>query len=207
MSLDESGSKIRGAAERLDDIDSRLEALETLIKRRFDEIATEINATSQQVDMAEEGFSRRFAEIFEVINAVSHQGEGKSQANAGVELEEVVNSTEDAANRIIDAADHISSYLKDDNVWHDAQSRRKTIEAIEEQVQNIMLACEFQDLTSQRIHKALEHLSQIEKHLGTTAQRMGIDVEDIKQRSEKAGAELVEDSAKASQDDIDKMFE
>lgn len=188
-------------------LNKRIEALEQFIARRFDELSAEIHATSQQVDMAEEGIARRFGEMNEVINAINHHGH-KAQDNAGVELEAVVDKTEDAANKIIDAADNISSYLKREDDWADADKRAGMLEGINQEIQNIMLACEFQDLTSQRIHKALDHLNLIQQHLGSTAQRLGIDVSQY-QESEKPGEAMVKEGAKgkASQDDIDKLFE
>ena len=202
-SADKSGDDSRS----VDGVNQRIEALEKFIERRFDELSAEIHATSQQVDMAEEGIAKRFGEMNEVINAINHQG-NKAQDNAGVELEAVVNKTEDAANRIIDAADNISAYLKREDDWANADKRAEMLEDISEEIQNIMLACEFQDLTSQRIHKALDHLNLIQQHLGSTAERLGIDVSRY-QENDQPGDAMVDEEAKgqASQEDIDKMFE
>ena len=48
-----------------DHIKDQIDTLERFIARRFDEISMEINATSQQVDMAETGITSKFSEILE----------------------------------------------------------------------------------------------------------------------------------------------
>lgn len=205
--ISSSGERDADESQSFEALNKRINTLENFIARRFDEISAEIHATSQQVDMAEEGIAKRFGEIFEVINAINHHG-NNAQDNAGVELEAVVDKTEDAANKIIDAADNISACLKREDDWADAGKREEMMSVIHEEVQNIILACEFQDLTSQRIHKALDHLNLIQQHLGSTAERLGIDVTKY-QESETPGETMVQDEVRnqASQDDIDKMFE
>ena len=64
----------------------QLSAMDKLFKRRFDEISMEINATSQQVDMAEENTRKQFGEILQILAAISYSGDGNSQVNAGVDL-------------------------------------------------------------------------------------------------------------------------
>ena len=70
--------------------------------RRFDEISMEINATSQQIDMNEDGMGKRFSEILEILGAINYLGKGESAANTGVELQSVISDTENAANTILD---------------------------------------------------------------------------------------------------------
>ena len=57
---EESGENIFTAVSN---VSQQLNAIETFVKRRFDELSMEVNATAQQVDMAEEGIASRFAEI------------------------------------------------------------------------------------------------------------------------------------------------
>lgn len=104
----------QGVFSAVDSVAQRLSTIEQFIARRFDEISMEINATSQQVDMAEEGIIKRFAEILEILKAVSYAGDGSTAANAGVELDAVVEMTEQAANRILDAADHLTSRIEEE---------------------------------------------------------------------------------------------
>ncbi|MFP4314248.1 MAG: hypothetical protein ACLFR0_07970 [Alphaproteobacteria bacterium] len=182
-------------------IQSQLETLEKFIARRFDEISMEINATSQQVDMAEEGITRKFGEIMEVIQAITHKGGGMSPANAGVELDAVVDMTEDAANRILDAAGRIAALTAQDINWDNEKSRAPALESINKDVEEIFLACSFQDITSQRIKKTLENLKSIEERLGGVLDKLG-----IKLVGDPADNSFLQENKISSQDEIDTLF-
>lgn len=185
-------------------INDKLAVMEKFIARRFDEISMEINATSQQVDMAEEGIARRFGEILDIMSAISYHGEGQTQVNTGVELEAVIDDTEKAANKILDAADSIADLVREQDGWNDPGKREELLETIRDDVQNILLACTFQDLTGQRIRKTLENLHLIEERLSGTLERLGIN---IKVDQKRAVDTVSEGKTKAqSQDDIDAIF-
>jgi chemotaxis protein CheZ len=177
----------------------QLQAMEKFVARRFDELSMEINATSQQVDMAEEGITRRFAEILEVIHAISYSGDGKTPANAGVELDAVVDMTEQAANRILDAAGRISIQLNDTVDWANEAVREKAFERIHKDIQEVFMACSFQDITGQRIRKTLDNLKEIENRLNTALDKIGIVVEIEKNPN-------LQQSEIADQSDIDALF-
>lgn len=177
---------------------NQLQAIDTFIKRRFDEISMEINATSQQVDMAEEGIVRRFTEVLDVLKAISFSGDGSTPANTGVELDAVVEMTEAAANRILDAADRISSRLKEKTDWDKAENREHTMENISKDIEEIFMACSFQDITGQRIRKTLDNLRMIEERLSTALGKMGIQIDAH------AGGDMT--AKAATQDDIDSLF-
>jgi hypothetical protein len=180
---------------------SQMDALQTFIKRRFDEISMEINATSQQVGMVEDGIGKQFGDILEILGAISYSGDGKSQANAGVELEAVIEDTENAANTILDAADRIAVRIGKED-WAQTECREKALADIRHDVQEILLACTFQDLTGQRIRKTLENLAMIEARLSGTLERLGIHVtpsaDDI--------ARLAQGEHRVDQGDIDALF-
>jgi chemotaxis protein CheZ len=76
-----------------------------------------------------------------------------------MELESVVHATESAATRIMEAAEAIGSWLRTGR--RDAES----IEEVAEKVNAIFEACSFQDLTGQRIRRAIEHLQKVETML------------------------------------------
>ena len=187
----------------VDTIQTQLESIEKFVARRFDEISMEINATSQQVEMTEEGIGARFAEILEILKAVSFSGDGKTPANAGVELDAVVEMTEMAATRILDAADRIGS-----RVHKELQSdsdRKAAVDDIDKDIEEIFLACSFQDITGQRIRKTLENLKTIEERLGTALDKIGIKVDDIPAAAPTEAP--VNLSEGASQADIDALFD
>lgn len=178
---------------------AQLHMIEKFISRRFDEISMEINATSQQVDMAEEGISKRFAEILEVLKAVSYSGDGTTAANAGVELDAVVEMTEQAANRILDAADRITTRI---HAAKDSGSDASTaLDDIDKDVEEIFMACSFQDITGQRIRKTLENLKMVEERLSTALDKMGIKLEVDGTQHAAIKNKL------SSQNDIDSFFQ
>ena len=179
---------------------AQLQTIETFVSRRFDEISMEINATSQQVDMAEEGIIGKFTDILEVLKAISFSGDGKTPANAGVELDAVVNITESATNTIIDAASKTNEIVEDDSIyWNNETVCKEKREEIGAYMNEIIMACEFQDITGQRIRTTLENLREIEDRLNNALQKMGIVVEV---------ADPVETAPEtSSQDDIDSLFD
>ena len=204
----------------------QLSAVETFMARRFDEISMEINATSQQVDMAEDGIAQRFSEILEILGAINYIGKGDTAANTGVELEAVIEDTESAANTILDSADRIASYVDDDVDWNDENVRGEVRKKIKNDIQEILLACTFQDLTGQRIRNTLQNLQEIESRLSSTFDKLGIEVqkddEAIQHRVTKASTQSEVDellkgynteednpppSKTVSQEDIDGMFD
>lgn len=195
----DSDGKFLVPAKSMIKMTERLIELETFVARRFDELSMEINATSQQMDFAEEGFQKQFSEVMEVMQAVAHNGEGNTAANTGVELAAVIDVTEKSANNIIDATERIRSIV--------AQSIAKLDENAAQNIQSdldaILMACEFQDITGQRIRNAVENLTDIEDKLANTLDQMGIEVE-INEDSEISQSLNVK---QASQDDIDKLFD
>lgn len=185
-------------------IAEKLEIMERFIARRFDEISMEINATSQQLDMTEEGLGQKFGEILQIMSAISFQGEGLTQANTGVELKAVIDDTEAAANKILDAADRIGEKVNNEAAWENADTRKEYLTALQDDVQHILMACTFQDLAGQRIRNTLDNLQLIEERLGATLERLGIKP-DVRLTGQKA-AEALGGTKAQSQDDIDALF-
>tara|TARA_B100001989_G_C24524599_1_gene457894 strand:+ start:906 stop:1598 length:693 start_codon:yes stop_codon:yes gene_type:complete len=179
----------------------KLDAMDVFIKRRFDELSMEINATAQQVDMAEDGIAKKFSEILEVISAISYHGEdGRTAANSGVELEAIIEDTEAAANTILDAADRISCYLDEESNWNNPDNNEDIKDKIRNDIQEILMACTFQDLTGQRIRNTLDNLHDIETRISSTFEKLGIEVKP----DEKAIKEKVQKAS--SQDEIDALL-
>ncbi len=205
-----------------DAVNSQLGVLEKFIARRFDEISMEINASAMQADMAEEGVSKRFSEILEVIGAINYDGEGSTAANTGVELQAVISETEKAANNILDAADRIAEHISDNKDWSDEAVRDKMRDNIKNDLQEILMACTFQDLTGQRIRNTLDNLHDIEEKLNTSFEKLGIEVKPSEKKLEENTYKAVDQGGvdalfdndndsktkdeKASQGDIDDMF-
>lgn len=189
-------------ADLLTDVKSHLVNIETLFRRRFDEISMEINATSQQIGMAEEGIATQFTEILKFLTSISHNAGGLTAANTGLELESVISDTEKAANTILDAADRIANRVHTQGRWDDNTSRDQMLQETRQDVQEILMACTFQDLTGQRIRKTLENLHLIESQLSETLGKLGIDIHVDQQ-------EVIKEhtyNKASSQNDIDALF-
>jgi chemotaxis protein CheZ len=214
--LDKTSSIIKSANDQSDPVHAiahdlasllgQIGTMETFIKRRFDEISMEINATSQQIDMSEDGMAKRFGEILGVMNAISYQGDGTTPANTGVELEAVIAETSQAANTILDNCDRMNAllYPEDPAALNDPATREKLLEELREGLQNIMLACSFQDIAGQRIRKTLDSINDIEDRITGALEGMGIGPESIKAAAEATNKEAIKSGN--SQDDIDALF-
>ena len=132
--------------------------LRTFVDRRIAELSAEIHATVQLVDYSEVNLSGQLSEIRQQIASVVAAPTAATR-NSGLELEAVVQATEAAANRIMEAAEAIGDWLRDGK--HDAES----LGVVNEKVNAIFEACSFQDVTGQRIRRAIQHLQQVEDML------------------------------------------
>lgn len=192
------------------DVEEKLTALEKFIARRFDEISMEIEATSQLMEMAEEDAGKRFTDMLGMLNAISFAGDGSSPANSGAELEAVVKETERAATRIMDAADKIRETLeKHEDLFASDMQTATVSETIYNEIQNIIMACEFQDLISQRVTTSLKNIRDIQERLDTTLSKFGIDTSKARESHKVDSAQSMDGHAGtvSSQDDIDALFD
>jgi len=96
---------------------------------------------------------------------------GGSSGNAppvtriGHELEEVVNSSEQATQRVLAAAEEIDQVAKDLSATLTGKYEHGLTQDIQDLVIRIFEACNFQDLAGQRITKVLSILNFIEDHV------------------------------------------
>ncbi len=203
---DREAPPVAEIAQHMATLLGQINTMETFIRRRFDEISMEINATSQQIDMNETDMAKRFGEILGVMNSISFSGDGSTAANTGVELEAVIADTSKAANTILDCADRMDALLNpvDAGMWDKPESREQALNALREDLQNIMLACSFQDIAGQRIRKTLESITDVEDRLSHALESIGIGPESLQ-----AAASSTKDTntkSGATQDDIDALF-
>lgn len=185
-------------------LSARLEAFESFVARRFDELSAEVNATSLQLNMAEAGLSERFSEVFDVIETITRRGDGSEPAHAGIELDAVVDRTEEAAVRILDAASRIEDNLERLlGTPPGDETTRRVLQSMKEDVGQITVACTFQDLTGQRIRNTLSRLRQIETTLHDAAGTLGLTLTRPSARPETAQPT---GDTEVSQADIDALF-
>lgn len=181
----------------------QLAELRKFVARRFDEISMEINATAQQMEMADQDISQKFREVMNVLSAVSYKGMGDTPHNVGVELSAVIKTTEQAANTIMEAALDISTLTASGIDWADEAQRQMVLDQINTRAQDTIVACSFQDLTGQRINKTLESIRVAQNELNSTLKELGLNVESS---PEEAMHTVLPSTIVSSQDDIDALF-
>ncbi|WP_374764466.1 protein phosphatase CheZ [Yunchengibacter salinarum] len=123
----------------------------------------------------------------EEIAALQPGDEGNSRIpRAGMELDAIVQQTEEATNTIMECAEEMMALDPDDHEAYQA--------AVQDNVMKIFEACSFQDITGQRISKVVETLSHIEQRVLGLRSLLGITDEDI-ERAHSQNDEVDEDKA------------
>lgn len=156
MAADSTEALLRQAVRA--EVAPLFDQLHRFVDRRIAELSAEVDGAVQLADMSEAKMSRQLTEIHaQIANVVAVPA--AATRNSGVELEAVVQATEAAANTILEAAeaiqDFISSGIRDD----------AAIQGLADRVNAIFEACSFQDVTGQRIRRAIQHLQQVEEAL------------------------------------------
>jgi chemotaxis protein CheZ len=158
--------------------------------RRIAELSSEIHATVQLFDFGEENLSSQLAKIQEQVAAMVAVPAAATR-NSGLELEAVVQATESAANQIMEAAEAIGEWLRVGA--RDVAS----IEVVASKLNSIFEACSFQDVTGQRIRRAIQHLQHVETMLSEVMPNQ-VEHTPVVERV-KVNPDLV-------QDDVDRVF-
>jgi chemotaxis protein CheZ len=183
--------------------------LRRFVDRRIAELSAEVHATVQLVDFSEANLSGQLSRIHEQIARVVAMP-AAATCNSGLELEAVVQATEQAATRILEAAEAIGT-------WAGEEAPDKAARAsIVDKVNAIFEACSFQDLTGQRIRRAIEHLQRVETMLadmvnpadGKPLVKLSVASQDDEMAMEMA---MMESAGPASgpdlgQDEIDRLM-
>lgn len=150
-----------------------------------------------------------------VLHGTSFSGEEMARVNG--ELGAVVGGTEEATQHILEAAELIDQAASALGKVTSAEQQAQLAEEIQERVVSIFEACNFQDLTGQRIKKVMTTMRFIENHITVMMDIWGgVDAikahvppaVDTRSEDEKLlnGPKLEDDAGHASQDDIDALF-
>jgi chemotaxis protein CheZ len=135
-----------------------LAELRAFTDRRIAELSAELHASLQLSEMGEDRICGELAAIQAGIAQLIALPAAATR-NSGLELEAVVQATEAAATTILEAAEAIQD-------WAATASREPAdLQALAERVNAIFEACSFQDLTGQRVRRAIQHLQQVETML------------------------------------------
>jgi len=207
-----------------DEIISELRALRALVKQAEQVSLQMIDSYKAQIAEAQK-LKTELDLIYDAINktkqeiaAVHFSGfEGPEMTRVTNELDAIVGGTEHATEQILSNAEEI------DQMAHTLGPRLKDeqdhalVADIQERVIKIFEACNFQDLTGQRITKVVGTLKFIETHIVRMMEIWGgleafkdIEVETVAEREGDAkllnGPKVSGEAGHASQDDIDALF-
>jgi chemotaxis protein CheZ len=168
-----------------------------------------------ELDLIHDAINRTKREIA-VLHGSSFNGEEMAKVNG--ELGAVVGGTEQATQQILEAAESIDQAASALAKVNSPDQQRILSEEIQERVISIFEACNFQDLTGQRISKVMNTMKFIENHINVMMDIWGgVDaikahvpaIVDTREGDEKLlnGPKLDGDVGHASQDDIDALFD
>jgi len=168
-----------------------------------------------ELDLIHDAISRTKREIA-VLHGKSFNGEEMAKVNG--ELGAVVGGTEQATQQILEAAESIDQAASALSKVDSIDQQKQLADDIQERVISIFEACNFQDLTGQRISKVMGTMKFIEQHINAMMDIWGgVDaikahappIIDTREGDAKLlnGPKLDGDVGHASQDDIDALFD
>ncbi len=203
---------------------AELRALRAIIEPR--ETVTEKMVESYKAEMAEaQKLKGELDIIYEAINKTKHEiatlhvtgFEGPEMKRVTHELDAIVGGTAQATEQILSAAEFIDQTANTLSAAIKGEQEKAMAHDIQEHVIQVFEACNFQDLTGQRISKVVATLKFIEQHIVRMMDIWG-GIESFKDLTPEAIAEregdralvngprLEEDVGHASQDEIDALF-
>ncbi|MDB5620968.1 protein phosphatase CheZ [Tardiphaga sp.] len=167
-----------------------------------------------ELDLIHDAITRTKQEIA-VLHGKSFEGDEMAKVNG--ELGAVVGGTEEATQLILAAAEGIDSASTALAKVTSPDQHKQLLEEIQDNVVAIFEACNFQDLTGQRISKVMTTMKFIENHITNMMDIWGgVDaikahappIVDEREGDDRLlnGPKLDGDIGHASQDDIDAMF-
>jgi chemotaxis protein CheZ len=168
-----------------------------------------------ELDLIHDAINRTKREIA-VLHGNSFSGEEMARVNG--ELGAVVGGTEQATQQILEAAESIDQAATALTKVNSPDQQKLLSEEIQERVVSIFEACNFQDLTGQRISKVMNTMKFIENHITVMMDIWGgVDairahappIVDLREGDARLlnGPKLEDDIGHASQDDIDALFD
>jgi chemotaxis protein CheZ len=135
---------------------ARLEAMHTFTIERIKEVRADVAGSVELNDMTS---TEVLGRIGDLLSQVTARPSVDDVGGPGQEIEAVIRLNAEAANRIMDAAEHISECIDIEGVPGEVRF------AVLDHVTAIFEACGFQDLTGQRIQRALKTLRSIEESM------------------------------------------
>jgi chemotaxis protein CheZ len=166
--------------------------------------------------MARNGETARLTSELNLIAGAIRGSEGPGAAAADAatpmtriahELEEVIDNTEKATQRVLAATEEIDQLANNLAAALAGRYEQGLAKDIQELVVTIFEACNFQDLAGQRINKVLTTLNFVEDHVTRVLEEIR-NPSTIKRDGDQVlhGPRLDNDLGHVSQDDIDALF-
>jgi len=212
------------ASHHHDEIMSELRVLRSLVKPAEQVTQQMIDAYKAQITEAAK-LKGELDLIHEAINKTKQEiatvhitgFEGPEMARVTNELDAIVGGTESATETILGGAEEIDQMVQTLMARLKDEQNQALASDIQNRVVKIFEACNFQDLTGQRITKVVGTLKFIETHIVRMMEIWGgleafkdIQAEKIAERKGDAallnGPKLAGEVGHASQDDIDSLF-
>lgn len=194
-----------------------VEPQEQVSTRMLDTLKHEM-AQAQKLKIELDAISEAIVRTKREIASVHVTGfNGVEMARVTNELDAIVTGTQQATEAILSAAEDIDQQAGQLQAAIRDEHDRQVAADIQERVVGIFEACNFQDLTGQRITKVVNTLQFIEERIVRMMEIWGgiesfqdIEVEMIPERDGDAklinGPKLADEAGHASQDDIDALF-
>jgi len=157
-----------------------------------------------ELDLIYDAITKTKREIA-VLHGNSFNGEEMAKVNG--ELGAVVGGTEEATQQILEAAEAIDNAATALAKVTSPDQQKILSEEIQERVVSIFEACNFQDLTGQRIAKVMATLNFVEDHVTRVLEEIKNPTAARRDGAQYLhGPRLDTDSGHVSQADIDEMF-
>jgi len=199
--------------DRLDRIDSEIAGLKTLIEGSSNEARSFSRREADALWMGVESIQQAISTTKQEVAALHAKGFNGRQLNRATdELSAVVDDTETAAHVILGSAEAIDEVI---GVLSKQLSgeQRALLNTAHDHATRIFEACNFQDLSGQRIRKVVDLLQFIEERISTMllvwASTIGLEDIDYKPTGDEAllnGPALAGDANVVSQAEIDSLF-
>ena len=138
-----------------------------------------------------------------------------SMTRAAHELAAILEGTEQATQRILQATEEIQQTAKTLSATLKSEHEREMAEDIQDRTTALFEACNFQDLTGQRIANVAQTLDTVQAHLASLLRIWG-DISDLEEKAMTSmraaneflnGPLLAGDEGHYSQADIDALFD
>lgn len=205
---------VRRAAETLEEASDQEMAETQALLETYRAQIEQCEKLKVELDLIHDAISRTKREIA-VLHGKSFNGDEMAKVNG--ELGAVVGGTEQATQQILEATEAIDQAASALSKNTSPEQQKILSEEIQERVVSIFEACNFQDLTGQRISKVMSTMKFIEQHINEMMNIWGgVDaikahapaIVDTREGDAKLlnGPKLDGDIGHASQDDIDAMF-